>query len=194
MKKQLLALVSLVCLVISVKCEGACDGKDRWAIKTLQDAGAASITSTPQNVSIEDLIAVKQAYDETAPRHGVELQVYRVTGKIEGYKTEADGDLYIIIRDPKSGKTMVAEIPDPNCPNVATSPSVGKFRSAREQFGAFTTETKSALNPNLFKAKPGTYSITGVGFIDRNEGAEGQIGHADNRVEIHPVLSVERAP
>jgi hypothetical protein len=171
----------------------ACNGAERWSIKTLQDADAGSIKSTSKDDTIDHLITIKQPYHEKVPRHGVELQVYRVRCKIEGYKKESDGDFHIVVADPKSGKTMIAEIPDPTCPDVATSPSVQRFHDAREQFGNFATRKKT-IDKKLYKVKPGVYTITGVGFIDKNHGAKGQIGHADNQIEIHPVLSIEQAP
>lgn len=85
---------------------------------------------------------------------------------------------------------MIAEIPSPDCPNVATSPSVAKFRNARQQFSTFTTRNK-AIGINLYKVEPGFYTITGVGFIDK---VHGQLGHADNGIELHPVLSIVQAP
>lgn len=194
MKKHLLVLTSLLCFVISIKPAAACNGKERWSIKTLQDANVASINTKPKDVAIDDLIAVNQLYQEKVPRHGVELQVYRLTCKIEGYKSEGDGDFHIVISDPKSKNTMIAEIPDPNCPDVATSPSIDKFRVVSQQFGTFATRNKT-LDKKLYKVNPGFYTITGVGFIDKIHGAHGgQIGHADNGVEIHPVLSIEQAP
>ena len=104
-----------------------------------------------------------------------------MTAKIKGYKTEDDGDFHIVIADPNSGKTMIAEIPDPACTNVATSPSVSKFQTARQQFGAFTTTSKN-ITKTLYLVKPGLYTITGVGFIDK---ASHGLGHADNGIELH---------
>jgi hypothetical protein len=189
MKKQLsLSLISLFCFVVSVR--AACNGVEKWPIKTLQDSNASSIHLTPSTVSIDYLRGVNQSYHEADPRHGVELQVYRVTCKIEGYKTEGDGDFHIVIADQHSGHTMIAEIPNPDCPNVATSPSIAKFRTANQQFREFTTRNRNPTG-NLFLVKPGYYTITGVGFIDK---VHRQIGHADNGVEIHPVFSIVKAP
>jgi hypothetical protein len=193
MKELLLVLVSLFCFDISVQPATACNGLERWSVKTLQDADVGSINSTPKPAVIDDLITIQQQYHEKVPRHGVELQVYRVACKIEGYKTEPDGDFHIVIADPKSGKTMFAEIPDPNCPDVATSPSVQRFQNARKQFSKFATKKKT-IDKKLYKVTPGFYTITGVGFIDKNHGPKGQIGHANNQIEIHPVLSIEPAP
>jgi hypothetical protein len=52
-------------------------------------------------------------------------------------------------------------------------------------------QRKKAIGINLFRVTPGFYTITGVGFIDK---VHGQLGHADNGIEIHPVFSVEQAP
>ena len=120
----------------------------------------------------------------------MELQVYRVTCKIEGYKSEDDGDFHIVIADPHSGHKMIAEIPNPDCPNVASSPSIAKIRAANQQFSTFATRNRN-LAGNLYLVKPGYYKITGVGFIDK---VHGQLGHADNGIELHPLLSIVQAP
>jgi hypothetical protein len=55
-----------------------------------------------------------------APPHGsrlrgVETTVYHVRARLLAIKLEQDGDIHLVIADPRTGGTMIAEFPAPGC-------------------------------------------------------------------------------
>ncbi len=99
------------------------------------------------------------------------------------YVKSYDADYHIVFKD-SAGRTMIGEIPDPNCVNLNSN-----FRSgiihARAQFDAMFTATTT------FKTASVPVTITGVGFFDYNEGQE---GIAPNGVELHPIIDIIFGP
>lgn len=101
-----------------------------------------------------------------------ELRVYRVTAVVwQIITTEDDRDWHIVLRDPVTGSSMIAEIPDPVCTTDATL--AARFTAARAALRRIP--------------KRGQATFTGVGFWDF---IHNQRGRARNGFELHPVLSV----
>ncbi|HEY2323273.1 MAG TPA: hypothetical protein VGJ82_10480 [Thermoanaerobaculia bacterium] len=108
-----------------------------------------------------------------------ETNQYRITGTLTKYARESDSDYHLVIQD-GSGRTMIVEIPSPNCVG-AGSPFITGIRNARNEFDAKLTATTS------FKTVSAPVAIRGVGFWDF---LHGQTGVAPNGIEIHPVLDI----
>lgn len=76
-----------------------------------------------------------------------------------------DSDYHMVLVD-DAGRTMIAEIPSPNCVGLG-SPFAAGIAHARAQFDAMFTATADFQTVNV------PIQITGVGFFDFIEGQEG---------------------
>lgn len=147
---------------------------ERAAVKYLKDAGSAKINWTAKTSTINalnKLPAVSVTYTVRLP---AEMQAYKITGWYVQLRQESDGDYHIILRDLVTTKTMIVEIPDPKCVTSARLPNLAQLRDL-----ALSTPLGTKIR------------VTGVLFFDF---AHGQIGHADNYVELHPVSGLVRVP
>jgi hypothetical protein len=166
---------------------GVACGVERWAVKTLTDAGAHAINFTPRVTTIAALRRLRPPPELGPTRiRPVETSTYRVRAQLVAFKIEEDSDIHLVIADPNSGGTMIAEFPAPFC--------VGKTNPA-----AAAAEMKAARGAILhcraaprdhFATLAGTVTITGVGFWDFDHG---QRGVAPNAIELHPVLRIAGA-
>ena len=170
-------------------------GTERWSIKTLTDSGAATVAAaTPTNRTISQLTS------EQAPMHlpqsnrvaPIETQQFTIQALLIAWKEEAgpagDHDFHLVLADPQDHtKTMIAEVPSPQCASACASASVGLFNAARQTL----TEALGGPAPQETKAvaivPPRLIEVTGVGFFDFDHG---QDGLALNCIEIHPVLKI----
>lgn len=76
---------------------------------------------------------------------------------------------------------MIAEIPNLSCDSSSYKNQYRtKFDSALVCFNSYKTKR--------YKVLSGKYCITGVAFFDKKHG---QLGLAQNGIEIHPVLSIK---
>jgi len=99
------------------------------------------------------------------------------------WKMEADHDLQLVLADPsRPSATLVAEIPDPSCRSVASSPEEALFASARQTVVAKLGEPREGFQPAGFSVR-----VDGITFFDKV--AHGN-GHAPNGIEIHPILKI----
>lgn len=157
-------------------------GVERWSVKTGTDPDASLvnlstyISTTIYNMWSSTKPASLPANNRIAPR---ETNQYRITGTLTKYARESDSDYHLVIKD-GSGRTMIVEIPSPNCVG-AGSPFITGIRNARNEFDAKLTATSS------FKTVSAPVAIRGVGFWDF---LHGQTGVAPNGIEVHPVLDI----
>ena len=155
-------------------------GVERWSIKTGTDSQAPSINlSTYISTTIYNFWSSAKpsslpANSRIAPR---ELNQYRVSGTLTKYKRETDSDYHLVIQD-GSGRTMIIEIPSPNCIGGG-SPFGSGVSHARAQFDARLTATTTMKTTSI------PVTIKGIGFWDF---IHGQTGVAPNGLEVHPVL------
>ena len=111
----------------------------------------------------------------------VERQAYKVHALFMGYKLEADEDFHVLIADVDDpSKTMIAEIPFPDCAEACASGHAEEFQKARAVIMGLGE-----------KVAPLTLVVTGVGFFDF---LHRQTGAAPNGIELHPVLRIELEP
>jgi hypothetical protein len=100
-------------------------GVERWPVKTTSDPDKTKIGAKAIPTSIQELRRAKRPADlppgqvsktdhyqdhRAAP---TETTIWQMHGDVIEFKHEQDGDFHLVLQD-ASGKTMVAEVPDPN--------------------------------------------------------------------------------
>lgn len=139
-------------------------GVERWAVKTLQDrprllpvrlASIAYLVTRPAPLSLP------------ATRLPFERQVFRVHAAVSLIRSEADGDLHVVLSDGQ--RTMIAEAPSSSCTGRAVLARRKQMSRARAAVQACASAT-----------------VTGVAFFDF---PHGQTGLAPNAIELHPILA-----
>jgi hypothetical protein len=162
--------------------DNICGGEDRWQQKVLIDAEADSINTNEKPTTIAFLNTINTTTPENKfannkPRMNIEKQMYTLKQVyITDVLRENDNDLHLVIEDGK-GHHMIAEIPDPTCPDAKKSNWIGGIEESRDEM------LKHANNYRHFM-----FTISGVLFVDK---AHGQTGRADNNLEIHPILKLK---
>jgi hypothetical protein len=176
-KAALVAFVLFLCAAVS-GAEPRC-GVDRWAKKTYSDVDAPRVNPAPIPTSISALshYATHCKGLPTWADPDAELSVFEVVGRVVLVKLEDDSDYHVVLADPKTGDTMIVEIPDPRCVSSA---------QARKILGTVRSSFKAILKRGSVKGL--LLRVTGIGFYDRSHG---QKGMAPNCLELHPLLSVE---
>lgn len=155
-------------------------GTERWSVKTLSDADRDKVDFTPKETTVGWLVSQEHPAQSPADQRigPVETQTYKVRARLISYKPEEDGDFHIVIADVEDpGKTMIAEIPSPDCAGACASARIEEFRRARAVIMEFSNQAPGV-----------TMVVTGVGFFDFSHG---QTGAAPNGIELHPVLKIE---
>lgn len=170
---------------IAKRSGGACNGVERWSVKTGTDADISQVKlDAPEHSTIESLVSKTEPTDKPADARDapVEVTVYELDATLVQVKEEPDQDYHLVITD--NGKHMIAEIPDPACVG-STSPVRAKISAARQYFDNNVTVSTShwtTVNRHV--------RITGIGFFDLMHGTP-QRGVAKNNIEIHPVLDIQ---
>ena len=155
-------------------------GTERWSVKTLSDADRDKVDFTAKEATVGWLVSQEHPAQSPADQRigPIETQTYKVRARLISYKLEQDGDFHIVIADVEDpGKTMIAEIPSPDCAGACASAHVEEFRRARAVIMEISNQASSV-----------SVVVTGVGFFDF---LHGQTGAAPNGIELHPVLKIE---
>lgn len=175
--------IILILILVTVPVSSYACGKIRWAIKIGTDKDAQTINvNNSQKVSINELLRKKASFPPTDSSRikPTEITVYEVVAILTDYKHSDDGDYHLVLQD-ENGRTMIAELPDPDC--VPERGALAKYiKTAREQFDSQLSPTDSFNQANR------RVKIKGVGFYDH---IHGQRGVAPNGIELHPVLGIE---
>jgi hypothetical protein len=157
-------------------------GVERWAVKTLADPDAGSVKLNPKEATVSALRLLTPPSPLGASRiTGVETTTYRVVAALKEFKIEDDGDVHLVIADPKTGGTMIVEFPQLTCTSKAATVLKKRMVAAR----ASLIRACGQPSTSRFTSLAGTATITGVGFFDFKHG---QRGVAPNAIELHPVL------
>lgn len=159
---------------------GQC-GVERWAVKTLTDARARQVSFSPRRTTVDHLRSLAPPATLGARVRGVETTTWRMRARLLAAKVEDDRDIHLVIADPRSGATMIAEFPDPSCTAGAARGARARMRAAREAFVAAC----GLPGTSRFALLRGTATLDGVGFFDFEHG---QRGVAPNAIELHPVV------
>jgi hypothetical protein len=158
-------------------------GTERWLVKTLSDPERDQVDMRAKRTSVAELAMLPRpdVLPETGRAPGAERSTFVVDAYLAGWDAEADGDIHLILADPKDQTiTLIAEIPDPGCSGACSSGFAHAYAEARSVLEA------GLARPNR-EDRPLRVEVTGVGFFDRNHG---QTGAAPNFVELHPVLAL----
>ncbi|MFZ2979189.1 MAG: hypothetical protein WA057_05990, partial [Candidatus Magasanikiibacteriota bacterium] len=91
----------------------------------------------------------------------------------------SDNDLHLVIEDGNK-RTMIVEIPDPNCPEVKKSEFYEDIQTARRVF---------LESQNYYQNY--RWNITGILFIDKQH-TKPPTGSAENNIELHPIIGLEK--
>ena len=158
-------------------------GTQRWAIKTLADADRDRVDLSPVAATVEELVSLTRpdAFDERSRNGPVELTTYRIRGYLGGWSNQHDGDVHLVVFGMVDQRvSLVAEIPNPGCDGVCPSGLAPYYLAARQSLEAI-------LNRPNPEDRPIVVEVTGLGFWDRREHANGS---AATGIELHPVLGL----
>lgn len=183
--------MSLIFLPLALYAQ--CNGQERWEVKTGGDSDMARVNTAPVTVTIPEMngwnhgrpYGKKRLHQLQSNRISpYENQVYHIEGTLIWYKCECDqakGDQdYHLVIQSDFGATVIAEIPNPSCV-PAGSPFLDQIRKARAVMDSRYMPAGRKQKANVRVA------IEGPAFFDFKHG---QLGHARNYVEIHPVLKL----
>jgi hypothetical protein len=174
-------VVSLLPAYAAAQC-----GVERWTVKTGTDPDATLVSlSSPTSTTIANLRSLPAP--GTLPDNNrvqpAETTLWTLSATLTKFVLAYDSDYHMVLTD-SAGRTMIAEIPSPNCvgPN---SPFAAGIAHARAQFDAMFTATTTFQTVNV------PVQLTGVGFFDYQEGQE---GIAPNAIELHPIIDINFNP
>jgi len=168
-----------------ITCGAPC-GTERWAVKTLSDADAASVNFSPRPTTVAWLTS--QPAPSTLPSDSriapLEFQAFTVRAQLIAIKEESDRDFHLILTDLNDpSATMIAEIPSQDCSGACSSHYASSFESARREL-----ESRFGIPPTSgFQNGTVIVDVTGVAFFDF---FHKQRDVAPNAIELHPVLSI----
>ena len=159
---------------------------ERWSVKTGtdSDAGLINLNSTTSTTiaNLRALSAPSTIPDSTRIKP-TETTVWVISATLVKFIHAYDSDYHMVLAD-SAGRTMIAEIPDPNCVGPG-SPLAARIAHARSQFDAKFSASDEFQTVNV------PVQITGVGFFDYQEGQEGV---APNAIELHPIIDIVFQP
>ena len=157
----------------------------RWAVKTLADAGAGGIDSTPRDSSVAALASLVARRGGTSRIAPVEARVWRLSNvRLVGLEAQPDGDIHLVVAD-RAGHTMITELPSPACDGGAPAGLKAEMNAARSGL----LSAYGDPGPGFHRID-GYATLAGVGFFDYRHH---QPGVAPNAIELHPVLSFSPA-
>lgn len=175
-------VVGILLFTVAWLAYGECGGVERWTIKTLTDGVVLPLT--PVNTTIKEQCSLSRPKGDwlKLPRQRDESIYYRISGMITWAGVEADHDYHLVLSDGR--RTMICEIPDPDCLPSENSHAV-LYRNARHVIDSVLGKP---LKGAIKKIKPVNVEITGFGFWDKPDHGT---GHSSNGREIHPCLFIK---
>jgi hypothetical protein len=148
-------------------------GSERWPVKTFADADRFNVDLNRRYRTIKQLNDLPRPSPRPQnSRVAGELSVYRVNATVAVTINEDDGDVHLALQG-DDGSTLIAEAPEPACtPHARDRAAISRARLAAQD------------------VRVGEKVVaTGVGFFDF---AHHQTGHAQNYIELHPLLSIRK--
>lgn len=169
---------------------GTACGIERWDVKVLMDRGAEAAARGPAiDSTVSHLVGLRAPHDPAAltARVGpLETTLWRVRARLIGFRLEPDSDFHLVLADPKTGESIVGEIPAPYCSNFSSGRAFSSARAAVESLAHHAAERKFWWLDYHGTAPP-EVTVTGVGFWDTRHG---QRGVSRNGAELHPVIYI----
>ncbi len=173
--------LALLFLLLPVRTLAQC-GVERWSVKTGTDPDAGLVNlNSPTATTIASLssIATPGPLPDNQRVQPTETTIWVLNATLTKFVLAYDSDYHMVLTD-AAGRTVIAEIPSPNCVGPG-SPLAAGIAHARAQFDAMFTATTAFQTVNI------PVQITGVGFFDYLEGQEGL---APNGIELHPIIDI----
>lgn len=160
----------------------ACGGIERWAEKVLIDSAAKTINFNPIEITVKEFVELPTPPPSTSMKRfaGVEDKTYKIITNVTIKKEETDHDIHLVLSD--GTNTFIGEIPDPLCPDAASSIKALEYKTA------FEFVEKNIGKGDVKNIKIPLLELTGVAFVDP---PHGQTGAAPNHLELHPILSIK---
>ena len=195
--KLLFACFLLICVVIQSNAQPKVLSCEKWRaeVKMLTDKdGAALLNAKPRVMDFAGFLNEKPPVtldksspkDKTQPRLQSEKEVIQLVAFITSITiTKDENDFRMVLRYPDSEATMVAILPNPDCPTL------DKFPAIRAQFRQTWKELTTIMDKLSKESNPVKVKITGVRFWNA---PGGERGTSANGLELHPVLGVIQVP
>jgi hypothetical protein len=188
--------VFVVALVFAVPTTAFLCGKERWPVKTCTDphnkflfknAKTTGKLKTPKKTDIKTLIAIENPFTGHLPPKfnrvtGTETTIWKIEATVFLFVKEDDEDYHLALKDDQ-GRTMVAEIPAPNCLKKTPEALKDLILQARQDFDKRFTATGTPKDANV------RVVITGPAMFDKKH-PKNPLGDAANHIEIHPIISI----
>lgn len=160
----------------------------RSAVKTLTDGRAGLVATSPKDMAVEALrrLRAPQRLTAKSPRQtGPERTTYRAQARMVEMVLEKDGDIRLVVLDPKTKGKLATEFPARRCTRAASSHDRKLMQDAR------TALIAACGQPTTSPTElGGSVTITGVGFFEPGDGADRE---SPNGFELHPVLGLRSA-
>lgn len=156
-------------------------------MKTLTDPLASEVRLAPVATTIAHLRTLAVRRGRGGMRgSGVEMTTYRVRGRLVAARVEEDSDVHLVLADPASGGTMIAEFPALGCTKAR------RRRGGRRWSAPASPSSRRAPTPAADRSPTSAAAqrLQSVGFFDFKHG---QRGVAPNAIELHPVLAFSGA-
>ena len=199
MKRHVLALLSILfCAVFSPAPAFQC-GSDRLHVKTAQDR-TINFFFKDHRISSRKLIGFQETTIaelhrfqwpfpgyKKAPGEAeavrswskAEYQIWVVTANLVERRNEDDRDYHLVLES--RGRTLVAEIPHPDCVRGTPEPLRSLIIKARRDFDNWwAKKPRGSINQKVV--------VAGLGMFDALEHAHGT---SPNGIELHPVVAIE---
>ena len=158
---------------------GALCGFERWPVKTLSDPQAREVDFAAHPATVRYLGSLPANPGGQDSRGPLEERVFGVEARLVGVKRELDSDYHMILST--GGARMIAEMPLLACTaaRAAHRHAMVTARAALDRaLGGPVGD--SWIHTNL------RVHVVGVLFFDI---PHGQLGHARNYAELHPVTA-----
>ncbi|MGA3012873.1 MAG: hypothetical protein ABSD71_02435 [Bacteroidales bacterium] len=193
----LFACLLMICVVIKSQAQPKAFSCEQWRadVKMLTDKdGAALLNAKPIVMDFSVFLDAKAPLtldknnlkDKNQPRLSSEKEVIQLIAFITSITiTGDDHNFRMVLRYPDSEATMVAVLPNPDCP------ALDKFPAIRAQFRQTWKELTTIMDRLSKESNPIKVKITGVRFWNA---PGGERGSSANGIEIHPVLSIIQVP
>jgi len=170
-------------------------GQYRWDVKLGIDTAGQRIYKKKFKAEKETVQNLSSKTNNPKPsdeerknglRADAEKRKVTITGYVTDSGTEDDGDYHLVVKALSGSKTLIAEIPDPTQDKLRGFPGYkSDYKKARKTVDDNIGQPGGSVQPLEKKRK-----VKIIGYVYFDKHAHGN-GHADNDVEVHPVLEIK---
>src|ERR1051325_1060430 len=135
-RMKFLLILSIAITPTLLRAQNTNCGTERWNVKTLHDKDTTLVNLTPVSTTLHDQISLETLTPgQSDVRLPVERQAYVLNATLAWYKLEEDGDIHMVLTD--GVDSLVAEIPNPDCPTLQGTSHVEQYQINRMWLNAF---------------------------------------------------------